>query len=47
VSADTELQMLEEFDRLAEEVEEHDLLCLCESCGRFMDLGDFDTRASG
>jgi hypothetical protein len=40
VSADIEILMLEEFDRLGEEVEEHDLLCLCESCGRFMDLGD-------
>jgi hypothetical protein len=33
--------MLEEFDRLGEVVDQHDILCQCEEyCARFMEMGD-------
>lgn len=34
------VEILEEFDRLGETVDTHHLLCLCEVCARFMELGD-------
>ena len=40
MSAEIDVAILEEFDRLGEAVDTHDLLCLCEVCARFMELGD-------
>jgi hypothetical protein len=40
MSTELGVEILEEFDRLGEVVDTHDLLCLCADCGRFMELGD-------
>ena len=40
MSAEIDLRLLEEFDRLGEVADRHELLCTCEACTRFMELGD-------